>query len=221
MFTFLEDMKGRGLNCTQIVDIGANQGHWSGMAYGVYPDADFCMIEPQEEMRPKLEALCAQHARMQFHLAAAGPTEGKMVLTVWEDLLGSSLLPATDAQAMKNGKQREVPILTIDGLLATGKIQMPQIIKLDIQGFEIEALKGAESTFGHTEAYILEISLFPFDDGPNMPQFFDVVNFMYARGYVVYDFLGFLRRPYDGALGQCDICFVKDHGFLRSVRSWK
>jgi FkbM family methyltransferase len=221
MRTLLEDLKARGLACKQIVDIGANAGHWSGMAHDVFPDAAFCLIEPQEEMRLQLEALCAQHPGMQFHLAGAGPTEGNMLLTVWDDLLGSSMLPVADAKALEKGKQREVPILTIDGLLATGKIQIPQLIKLDIQGFELEALKGAETTFGQTEVYILEVSLFPFDDGPNMPQLIDVVNFMYARGYVVYDFPGFARRPFDGALGQCDICFVKDHGFLRRTISWK
>jgi FkbM family methyltransferase len=175
MRTLLQDMKARGLHCTQIVDIGANAGHWSRMAKGVFPDAAFCLIEPQEEMRPQLEALCANHPRMQFHLAAAGPTEGKMTLTVWDDLLGSSLLPVADAQALAEGTQREVPILTIDTMLAGGSLQMPQLIKLDIQGFELEALKGAETTFGHTEAYILEVSLFAFEDGPQMPQLIDVV----------------------------------------------
>jgi FkbM family methyltransferase len=221
MCTLLQDMKARGLHCTQIVDIGANAGHWSRMAKGVFPDAAFCLIEPQEEMRPQLEALCANHPRMQFHLAAAGPTEGKMTLTVWDDLLGSSMLPAADAQALAKGTQREVSILTIDAMLADGFLPMPQLIKLDIQGFELEALKGAETTFGHTEVYILEVSLFAFDDGPNMPQLIDVVNFMYDRGYVVYDFPGFLRRAYDGALGQCDMCFVKRDGFFRATHQWQ
>jgi hypothetical protein len=39
--------------------------------------------------------------------------------------------------------------------------------------------------------------------------------------YVVYDFAGFARRPLDGALGQCDICFVKRNGFLRVSNEWK
>jgi len=53
-----------------------------------------------------------------------------------------------------------------------------------------------------------------------MPVFSDVINFMLARDYVVYDFAGFLRRPLDGALGQCDICFVKKNGFLRKSNDW-
>jgi Methyltransferase FkbM domain len=97
---------------------------------------------------------------------------------------------------------------------------VPELIKLDIQGFELEALKGGSKTFGYTEVYILEVSLFPFSDLPGMPIISDVINFMLERNYVVYDFAGFLRRPLDGALGQCDICFVKRNGFLRSSIAW-
>jgi hypothetical protein len=31
----------------------------------------------------------------------------------------------------------------------------------------------------------------------------------------------FLRRPLDGAIGQCDICFVKKDGFLKKSNEWK
>jgi hypothetical protein len=37
----------------------------------------------------------------------------------------------------------------------------------------------------------------------------------------IYDITQFLRRPYDGALGQVDIAFVKAHGFFRSNNQWK
>ena len=97
---------------------------------------------------------------------------------------------------------------------------MPELIKLDIQGYELEALKGASLTFGKTEVYILEVSLFSFSDVPGMPILSDVVNFMLERSYVAYDFLGFLRRPLDNALGQCDMAFVKKNGLLRNSDDW-
>lgn len=143
-----------------------------------------------------------------------------MVLTIWDDLAGSSLIPEPNEELRNNGKQREIEIIMIDDLIESAKINNPELIKLDIQGFELEALKGAEKTFGYTEVYILEVSLFPYNEAPDMPVLSDVINFMLNRGYVVYDFPGFLRRPLDGALGQCDICFVKRNGFLKISNSW-
>ena len=43
---------------------------------------------------------------------------------------------------------------------------------------------------------------------------------MTQRGYVIYDFAGFTNRPLDMALGQLDICFVKEDSVLRKSHGW-
>lgn len=214
----LEDMKHRGLNCKTILDVGANRTIWSRMAKEIYPDAKFCLIEPQIEMKVELDKFCDEFDNSTYFLAGAGAKQDALTLTIWDDLQGSSFLPKPDNKLKEIGKQREIEIITIDNLINSSKFSVPELIKLDIQGFELEALKGAKQTFGITEAYILEVSLFSFG---NMPILSDVINFMLERGYVTYDFPGFLRRPFDGALGQCDICFVKKDGFLRKSDKWE
>ncbi len=217
----LKNLRSKGLECHWILDIGANKATWSRMAKKMFPSARFFLIEPQREMQPHLQAFTTDFPDSTFILAGAGPTKTKQTLTIWEDLAGSSFLPK-EIEAFKiSGKQREVDMVTIDGLIRDQIIKVPTLIKLDIQGFELEALKGATLTFGQTEVFLLETSFFSFDDLPNAPEFAEVVQFMAERDYVVYDFPGFLRRPYDGALGQCDICFVKRTGFLRKSNRWK
>jgi FkbM family methyltransferase len=171
-------------------------------------------------MKEKLENFCYEFNNSVFFLAGAGAKKGILALTVWDDLKGSSFLPNPDQNKTNGNKRRDIEIITIDDLIDSGKIKKPELMKLDIQGFELEALKGAGKTFGYTEVYILEVSLFSFNDLPGMPIISDVINFMSQRDYVVYDFPGFLRRPLDGALGQCDICFVKRNGFLRTSNEW-
>lgn len=220
MRALLEDLKYRGLQADWILDVGANATTWSKLAKSVFPVSKVFMIEPQLEMESRLQEFCGVHTGSSYILAGAGAQQGSLTLTVWDDLAGSSLLPNADPELMKSGKQREIPIVTIDQLIEQGKMGIPQIIKLDIQGFELEALKGATRTFGKTEAYIMESSLIPFADVPGMPVIADVITFMKDRGYEVYDFGGFLRRPLDGALAQCDICFVKSDGMFRKSNNW-
>jgi FkbM family methyltransferase len=220
MDLLLEDLQHRGLLCASIIDVGANCAQWSRMAKKIFPDASFCLIEPQVEMQDQLESFCRDFKGSTFILAGAGAKNGVLTLTIWDDLAGSSLLVEPDQKLKDTGKQREIEIVTIDELIQTSKIKTPELIKLDIQGFELEALKGAELTFGKTEVYILETSLFSFSEVQALPILADVINFMHQRDYVVYDFAGFGRRPFDGALAQCDICFVKKNGFLRAFEGW-
>lgn len=221
MYTILRDLKERGLECSHVMDIGANRTKWSRIAKEFYPDAKFCLVEPQIELEEYLKKFISDYPDDQYHLVGVGSKKDNLLFTIYDDLSGSSFLPHQNDDLKKQGKQRKIEITTIDYLISETSFEIPQVIKLDIQGFELEALKGAESLFGVTEVFILEVSLFAFGTGDKMPEFAEVIKFMHDRGYVAYDFPGFLRRPLDNALGQCDVCFVKENGFLRESHNWQ
>jgi FkbM family methyltransferase len=172
-------------------------------------------------MEDRLKQFVQNHPGDNYYLVGVGSKKETLVLTIYDDYAGSSFLPNEDDKLKEKGKQREVEISTMDAIVAENNLEIPQLVKLDIQGFELEALRGATSYFGKTEVFILEVSLFAFGSGDKMPEFPEVIRFMEDRGYVPYDFPGFLRRPYDGALGQCDVCFVQEKGFLRATHQWK
>jgi hypothetical protein len=103
---FLVDIKERGLNCNTILDVGANSASWSRMAKKVFPLANFCLIEPQVEMKNELENFCKDFENSIYVLAGAGSKEGFLTLTVWDDFAGSSFLPLPDDQLRNSSKQR-------------------------------------------------------------------------------------------------------------------
>jgi FkbM family methyltransferase len=218
MRALLLDLRDRGLVPRSVLDVGANYGHWSRLAIEAFPAAGYLLIEPQDEMKPYLDAFCREHKAARWLRAGAGAAPGELTLTIWDDLAGSSFLPAESEQLREEGRQRRVPIVTIDSLVAEGFLDVPDLVKLDIQGFEIEALRGAGQLFGSAEVFIVETSLFRFL--PGQPLLHEVVAFMAERDYLVYDIAGLLRRPYDGALGQIDVCFARGTGILRGCQRW-
>jgi FkbM family methyltransferase len=217
MTCFLKDIAGRGFLPSSILDVGANKGNWSRQAAAIFPDANFILVEPQQEMIPSLQQFCGDYPKARFVEAGAGASAGELPLTIWDDLAGSSFLPNENA-AISDGKERRtVKVVTIDSLYDDPS-KYPELVKLDIQGFELEALKGAGKLFGKTELFILEVSFYEF--APNLPSFLDIVTWMSQKGYDVYDFPGFIRRSLDGALGQADVAFARRDGLLRKSREW-
>lgn len=218
MRSLLFELRGRGLECRSILDVGAHYGQWSAMAAEPFPAARFFLIEPQVEMKPSLDAFCERHPGSRWFQAGAGAAPGELTLTIMGGYGGSSFLPEPSPDYEQGGGQRRVRVVTIDSLLEEGAIVMPELVKLDVQGFELEALRGGRRLFGPVEAFILETSLYRFM--PGIPLFHEVIAFMAERDYYAYDFGGSLRRPYDRALGQTDVCFARKAGTLRTTDRW-
>jgi FkbM family methyltransferase len=217
---FLGSVKTRGFKPRGIIDVGANMGDWTRTVHGIFPGVPAILVEPQDEMEARLTELSKSVPQCHFVKAGVGKEKGELIQTIWDDLAGSSFLPAIEQGKMAAGKQRKTPITTIDSILEQSDMRdfMPDLVKLDIQGFELEALKGANTLFGKTELFIIETSLFSFM--PLQPITREVINFMAARNYEIYDITEYLRRPLDQALGQVDLAFVKADGQFRTSIEW-
>lgn len=170
-------------------------------------------------METKLNEFCRSNPGSKYFLYGAGSKKEKLYLTLGGDnLTGSNLVYEENEFLKKANEQREIQIITIDSLIENKEMSVPDFVKIDIQGFELEALKGVGKLFQNTEVFIIETNFFEFMKG--VPIAHDVILFMAERGYVFYDIPWFLRRPYDGALAQMDVCFVKRKGLLRDSNIW-
>jgi len=177
--------------------------------YTAFPRAHHLLVEPLREFEPVLKRLSREHDA-EYVLAAAGAAPGTATLKVGRDLAVTSLLEHPDAS------RRTVPMVTVDALCRDRL--GPYVIKVDVQGAELEVMKGASEVLRRTELVVLETSLFEFY--PGAPDVHAVVDFMKARGFVVYDIAGGRCRPVDGALAQVDLVFAREDGALRSSHAY-
>lgn len=212
---FMRQLASQGFVPSAIMDIGANHGGWSDTVRGVFPGARFLLIEPQAEMVPFLAQFCGRTAGSEYVQAGAGAQSGAETLTIWDDLQGSAILSDEVHALTPYGERRTIPIVTINELVDSGRFPVPDLIKIDVQGFEMAVLQGATAVLGHTEAFIIETSLY--DPLGGRPTFYQVVEFMEAAGYAIFDFAELRHRASDHALAQLDVCFVRKNGVLRTA----
>lgn len=209
MTEFLEHVTRFGFRPQTVIDVGVGYGSFS--LYKTFPSASHLLVEPLEEFESALQEISRDH-KAQFVLAAAGAKPGTIVINVHPDLLGSSILKETEG-SHADGTPRQVPVVALDHLCKERNLRGPYLIKVDVQGAEIDVLDGAKEILQRTELIILEVSLFQFH--LDAPQLYDVLSYMKKHGFVVYDIFGGINRPFDGALAQVNIAFVKESGQFR------
>jgi len=197
-----------------VVDVGASDGRWSKQGLKVFPWAQFFCVEPLEENQPKLGRCCEQFSNICRWQGCLGATRSTAVLNVDGD--GSSILRGHTDNPY--GDQREVAVESLDHLIDSGVCSQPDLIKLDVQGYELAVLEGAEKALDKTEAVIAEVSFIAFQTG--MPVFHEVVEFMSQRSFVVADILSMTTRPLDGATAQADVMFLREDHELRRNNQW-
>jgi FkbM family methyltransferase len=203
-----------GFQPNVIIDVGVADGTWPLM--NAFPSSRFLWIEPLSEYEDSLKKLSSIF-RGNYLLAAAGRQNGKVKINVHCDLTGSSLFKELDSKEA-DGFEREVAMVRLDDLIEPFSLKGSLLLKVDVQGAELEVLGGAEQLLRECEVVILETSFFNFQKGS--PDFFDIITFMKSKGFVVYDLFDGHNRPIDNALAQKDVLFVKEKGFLRKTHNW-
>jgi FkbM family methyltransferase len=208
-------LKQLGCRPETVMDIGVASG--TKELYETYSDATFLLIEPLIACEPYLKSILKQY-KGYYKVAAAGSKKGTVIFNVHDDQLsGSSLLKETMGSEA-DGHEITIPMVTIDDMIEEKKLKGPYLIKVDVQGAELEVLNGAKITLQQTLAVALEVSLFEFMKGA--PQLADVIIYMKEIGFVAWDILIGWNRPLDNALGQIDIVFVQENGMFRETHAY-
>jgi FkbM family methyltransferase len=192
--------------------VGAAFGDFTLTCTRFFPDASYLLVEPLEEYRPFLEAAIRERPKMSLAMVAAGHTNGIAIINVHRDWLGSSMLSESEGPAV-DGFPRTVPVHSLDHLQSRYSVPRPVLLKLDVQGGELEVLHGAQCLLTAVDYVWIEVSLLPFFIGG--PELHDIVAYMRSHGFVAYDFGNLNYRLLDGALAQADLAFVRADGAFR------
>ena len=153
-----------------VIDVGANRGQFALYSTVRFPEAQIYSIEPLSRPRRQMEQLFAGNLRVHILDKAAGEAPGTATVNVSGQDDSSSLLSMGDLQLERYPETRmvgteEVQVETLDSLLRGETLGGPVLLKLDVQGYELEALKGARELLGQVDAVLTEASFVPFYEG--------------------------------------------------------
>lgn len=209
----LENLYKNGFSPKNVVDIGAYEGEWTLMSKKIFGEAKFLMIEAQSAKSVKLDKL--KSSSVDYKICLLGPESNKSAKFYVNETV-SSALPETEKD---NQEYIDIEMFTLDEVLAEKSMDKIDFIKLDVQGFELEVLKGAANSLSSAEVVLMEVSLIEINKGA--PLIHEVMNFMSTRGFVCYDICSIVRRPLDNALWQTDLIFVKADSPLVSSKKYR
>ncbi len=213
-FHMLQTLARQGLQFRTIIDGGSNIGQFARAATETFPEARVYSFEPLPDIATKLRQNLAGRSQVKITEAALGNEDGKITFNRAAYSLASSALPIhkennASFSGVEEIEKLEVDIVRLDSVLANELLESPCLLKLDLQGFEMEALKGATETLKRCDYVLLETALKTMYEGEAL--FDEIYDFMRNANYRFLRPVDFLMDA-QGEIVQLDALFARQDG---------
>ena len=191
-----------------IVDGGAHRGETVERFLRLFDSPEIHAFEPIPELGEHLLRRYGANSAVTVHACALGAKDATVTFNVARNLVSSSVLQPSGICNQYHGKDTDVvqtvsvPAVRLDQLFCDRDID---VLKLDLQGYELEALKGASSILQRVRVVVTEIEFVPIYDG--QPLFGDVDYFLRAQGFQLFNLYDLYTQP-DGQLTAGDALYV-------------
>jgi FkbM family methyltransferase len=185
-----------------IYDIGAYRGGWTRLASEVFPEAAFVLFEANADNAAHLSPL--RHFTVAL---SAEDGEKSLFLPREGDATGTSLYRENSAHYdAQNLVVRKVTTSRLDTLVAAERLPPADLIKIDVQGAELDVIAGAKAALSRCEALIAELSLASYNkDAPLIGETLPAITQLGFRCVDICE----LHRAGAGNVLQADFLFVK------------
>ena len=211
----LERLSANGFQPNLIFDVGAYQGDFAKSCIDIFPNSKIACFEALESKVNSLQEMASQTQFIQVFPVLLGAQVRDQV-PLYQAETASSVLVEHIPQ---NFPVKLCQMQTVDQIIHDHfGDRSPDFLKLDVQGYELEVLKGAEKSLSKIQVILAEINLLDIHEG--VPLLAEVTTWLNNRNWVAYDICGLTRRPLDQALWQADFIFVPHDSPLRTNKRW-
>ncbi len=195
-----------------VIDVGAHKGESALEFHKLLPNAKIYSFEPLHDCFIRLNNNLKQVLNFESFNVALGDKEGKL------NMHRSAYTPSSSLRKMGNihkeafplsisGTQEEIRITTLDKVCSKINLDQNILLKIDVQGYEDNVIKGAQKTLDYVKIIIIETSFYELYEG--QPLFNDIHNMLYEKGFYYTGCSGQLRDPFNDTPLQQDSVFIR------------
>lgn len=196
-----------------VLDIGAHHGWFFHCWQDWHPAAHIHAFEPFPESFEAMVRNYGEDPRVRFNQLALGDTEGSLPLNILtESKVSNSFLDPRAETWRRVGyatgaiDRLSVPVTTVDAYVRAQQIERIYLVKIDVQGYELHVLRGAEQSLQKIDHIFVEAGIQRLYEGA--PSFADVFEFLSERGFHLMTMRAWHRGNH--ALVETDMLFRRD-----------
>ena len=147
----------KGHEITAIVDGGAAKGTETARLAELFPNASVYAFEPHPRAFSRLQTQFKEGGRIRLFPVAISDSVGNTTLHLSAKPTQTSLLKPIDPKMMNVGSV-DVEVTTLARMIESKAVEKPQLLKLDLQGAELGALRGMDGYMADVLAVLVEVS---------------------------------------------------------------
>lgn len=196
-----------------IFDLGASEGLTAQTYRSLFPDATIYSFEPTDSCFQILSDRFRGDNKVVPVHAAVGREDGTATLFLNSFDQTNSLLPAAPGSeklvgaSLSNVGTQPVPVISLESFCRERGIDKVDLLKMDIQGFEINALRGFKETLARQTVRVIYTEVLFGNSYDGQGYYHDIASFLQPLGYELYG-LYTLMRGVNGMLAQAEAIFI-------------
>ena len=145
-----------------IIDIGSNKGQFILLMEELFPNKMVYSFEPIIEMLNRQKKFFKYKKNIIYYNLALGSSISTKDLLITNRMDSSSFLNITkeknDSKKYLIKEKRNITISTLDHILIKEKMVHPIFVKIDVQGYELNVLKGSSELLKKIDYLLIEVS---------------------------------------------------------------
>lgn len=150
----------KSINLETVIDVGSNKGQFILLIEKLFPNKTIYSFEPITEILEKQKKFFHYKKNIFFYNFALGssPSTKEFFITKRMDSSSFFKINKIKNKNFEIQSKKNIQIFTLDEVMVNKEITKPILLKIDVQGYELEVLKGSDKILSKIDYLLIEVT---------------------------------------------------------------